>query len=104
MFLEKLIHPHKDTGFSVLLPRVAASREYATILTKDVKKYHDVLLDGRRMVLSGDSFADQLAQNLTLKAPRSVTVLGGGKDWPPRITAAAKRHGLDITFKPLGLA
>lgn len=104
MFLEKFLPQKKDTNFTVLLPRVAGSRVYATLLTKDVKPYHDVLIDGRRMVLSGDSFADQLAKDLMQKSPRSVIVLGGGEDWPERITLAAKRYGLSIAFKPLTLA
>lgn len=104
MFLDKFLPRKRETQFTVLLPRVAGSREYATLLTNDVKPYHDVLIDGRRMALSGDSFADQLAKNLVLKSPRSVVVLGGGEDWPPRITEAAKRYGLSIAFKPLSLA
>lgn len=91
----------KDTEFVVLLPRVAASREYASILTMEVKKRHDVLIDGRRMVLSGDSFADQLMWNLAEKNPRSVTVIGGNDEWMERIRTAAGKNDVGIVIKPL---
>lgn len=88
---------------TIRLPRIAGARRAATELIKDanVATGDEVTLDGRRMALNSESFAFQMAEDLSALQPKSVVVIGGSPDWIRDIHKAAEEYHLRLKDKSL---
>ena len=87
----------------IRLPRVAVSPEYADYILEEVTADHDVFLDGRGQVLTNESFPYRVAAALKEKSPRSVTLVGGSREWVERFESAARDYGLPVKVEALNI-
>jgi hypothetical protein len=83
---------------TVRLPRVAVSRELASSLIAQaaIRTNEEVEVNGRGLVVNNESFAYQLAEDLSKVRPLRVRVIGGSPKWHANFKKASKKFQLDV--------
>lgn len=73
----------RDGAGVVLLPRIAgASTEARSLVQEAVAKNREhVFIDGRRMALHSESFAEALCDELRKNGVRETSFVGGSPEW-----------------------
>lgn len=73
----------KEGAGIVLLPRIAgASTEARSLVRKALEENRThVFIDGRRMALHSESFAEALCDELRLNGVRETSFVGGSPEW-----------------------
>jgi hypothetical protein len=91
---------------TIRLPRVAVSRDLATSLIEGIslKLGEEIIIDGRGLVVNNESFAFQLAEDLSGLHPKAVKVVGGSPKWHKNLQEAARQFSLGIELQPKSVA
>lgn len=88
---------------TIRIPRVAVSRELATTLIKETSPNprDEIVIDGRGLVVTNESFAYQLASDLKALELGKIQVWGGSPKWRHNLQNAAKKFHLVLEDRPL---